>query len=262
MFRVYWLILAASFIGGRASGQLPGQEHLIRLGIASFTNPNSINLAYEYRWKHKAGVAIQGSYFGHGRLPENVFAGDWVALYAQERTDAYVPGLNKTLGTDDWQYLTEDRPLPEAPGSYVPLNSLIAKIGYVMSYASENKRWNLILQPGFFAGRHRYFVISDDIQVFDEWKKTRSWPYIGSYYAVATEQTRFYRQTRSMRRHNTAIYGLSYDLGISARLGKRFFVELRGVAGYNLHVIFESAPPAPAGRFFGQLGVSVGYAIH
>ena len=262
MRRLCFLVFITLLAGcARGFGQHPGRSHLLRLGLASVVRPGNASLSYEFRWNAKAGIAIQGCYYQHNRTPETVFEGDWITTYAQQRVDSNVPALQKILYTGEWQYLTENRPLPEAPGSYVSLNSLVFKIGYVMPYTSGNGRWSLMLQPGVFAGRHRYFSISDDTRAFGELTQSWSSPYLGAYYATTTERTRFYRQTRSMRIRDAALYGLSYDLAVAFKPGKRLFVELRGGPGYNLNEVFEAGLPAPARRFYGQLGINIGYTI-
>ncbi len=260
MPRYFFLILAAVFACVRGAAQAPERRHLLRAGVASVLQPNSANLAYEYRWNPKAGVALEAIFYGHGRAPESVFEGDWVTTYAEQRVDSFIVWSHKALNDGQWRYITENRPLPEAPARYVALNSLVLKLGYVMPYTSKNGRWSLLLQPGFFAGRHRYYSIVDDIQLLGAVEDGWTW-YVLTSEARALQRTRFYKQTRVMRIQDAAIYGLAYDVAVSHKVGKCLSVELRGCIGYNLNAVFEAAVPAPARRFFGNLGINIGYTF-
>lgn len=227
--------------------------HIVRLDLLGLCT-KGLSLDYELRPKGQDGIDIQLNYLDHGDLHRQFFNGDWIRTYAQTRVDSLFPQSENPLQSSGWKYLGDIEPLPAVPEK-VSVSSVYVKASFSVPYTTANGRWTLLLQPGYFAGRHQYFEVKDVIQVED--KREDIWYLNGGYKAI--QQALYYRQIRSMRLKNKALFGMAFDLALSRRLYKSLFIELRGSLGLNINAAYSETLSAPANRFWVRPAVNAGW---
>lgn len=238
------------------------QRRAIKCDLIAFGR-NGLQLGYEYRQKPNASFEFQFGFERH--LPPEgveVFHGDWLKYYAQDKTDTLVKSTLSTVGSSGWQYFDEERPLPEVP-TFTPHSTFQAAGLYRISFQNGERPWKLFLQSGLLLTLHRYFESRDALHI--EQRATESWDYINAQGQARTVRyyLTLYEEQRSIRLKNNWRAGVAYQLGLSRRLGKHLFVE--GRIDLGLHIgppPYESPePPRIAQRLPVKGALLVGWAF-
>ncbi len=254
----FLLFFLLSFVSVKLQAQQM-YRHTLKADLIPFFKDGYAG-AYEYRFSLKNSVELKGN-FGRHELPnDNIFNGDWSVFYAERKTDTLHRYFNELLGSSGWEYITEQRPLPQV-GAFVPKSTLQLAFGFRFIFEKNKKPWRIFLQPGFSATHHQYYEIADLIKVEKNIEDT--W-LTGTYpnERRVKRRTLAYHQVRSMRLSNKWIFGLGYDVGIARKFGQHFFLEGRLNTGANFSLPYEEPePPTPAKRFWAQPVLMAGWAF-
>ena len=251
----YLLLCSLVFGSWRlANAQLPVSKHQLRFELAAPLQ-KGLGLAYEFRPKAGTGFEIQLNYRQFNRPSPDMFHGDRIVPYGEQRSDSIIIWSGKPLNNGQWSYIGENRPMEILP-EWLSLNYGYAKIGYLYYLPWASTRWQFFLRPGLFAGLYQYYHVEDNTRVIRDITETTALNIQG---AQRRDRKVYYEQTRSMRLEKHISYGITYDAGISRMLGRHFFLEARGMLSLNLNPAPEPDPAAPVRRLAAQASLLLGY---
>jgi len=222
-----------------------------------------VQLGYSIRQRNNNAVEFQLGYERH-RHPEGVrvFNGDWHRQYYQEKTDTIVLQTSIRVGSSGWKYLGNDRPLSKVP-TFVPHETFQLAGLYRIPFLNGDSPWHFFMQVGFWGILHRYYENRETLHVSD--RSDAVWYYtnaLGQERKV-THELLLYEQRRSIRLKNDWRAGVAYQMGVSRRLGKHWFVEGRLDLGMNIGPPpYETPePPLLARRIPVKPALLVGWAF-
>ena len=219
---------------------LPAQtlrHRAVKCDLIAFSR-NGAQVAYAFGQNQKSSFEIQVGFEQHKKpAGVEVFHGDWLNLYGEEKLDTLVQSTHVLVGSSGWGYLDEQRPLTEVP-TYVPHSTLQLAGLYRISFLREQSPWKVFLQSGFFVTLHRYFENREAL--FVNHRLTESWDFVNNF--GQDRKVKYdliiYEEKRSIRLKNDWRAGVAYQLGVSRRFGKHFLAE--GRLDLGLHI---GAPP-------------------
>lgn len=238
------------------------RHHALKLDLVA-PSRNGLHLTYELGLKPRNSVEFQLTFERH-TIPKavEVFHGDWLNNYAEERIDTFNKFANQLVGSSGWNYRGEERPLSAVP-TYVAHSTAQFAGVYRIPFLPQESKWGIFLQTGFFVTLHRYYENREKLLVLDRVTEQGSIPDFLGQERYRKHSIYLYQQQRSIRLNNHIRGGVAYQLGVSRRLGKHLLLEGRLDAGMHIGPppYEEPAPPVVARRIPWKPAFMVGWVF-
>lgn len=222
-----------------------------------------MQVGYAVRQRNDNMFEFQFGYERH-RHPEGirVFNGDWHNRYAQDKFDTLLLPSNIRTGSSEWQYLGGNLPLNKVPTFVANETFQLAGL-YRISFYNGESPWHFFLQAGASLTLHRYFENREFLALTSS--AMESWLFTDQigFDRKVNYHVQFYEQRRSIRLKNDWRAGVAYQMGVSRKLGKHWFVEGRLDLGMNIGPppYEDPEPPLLARRLPVKPALLVGWAF-
>jgi hypothetical protein len=206
----------------------------------------------------KTALELRGLYGSFPVEEENIFLGKLVTHYAERRADTLDNYFNKVNSSSGWVQFGEGKPLPPVP-DFIAKSFWQTSFGFRFLFQKKRSPWSVFLQPGLSVCWHEYYEVDQQLTVDADTKQTLIEGQHPYQFRINL-RTLYYTQTRTMYLRNSWILGLAYDVGVSRKFGKHFFLEGRLNTGANLSIPYEEPmPPVPVRRFWARPSLMAGW---
>lgn len=242
VLRIIFLFLS---LISTAVSQAQGLRHrTLKLDVVA-PSRKGLQLAYEMGLKSQNSFELQVMFERHSPpAGVEVFHGDWLRNYAEEKIDTINTLTNQLMASSGWRYWGIDRALPEVP-TYVAHSTVQAAGVFRIPLLHSESKWGIFLQTGFFVTLHRYYENREKLVVVERLEDESE---ISSYFGIARYQRHSlyrYQEQRSIRLKNHLRAGVAYQVGVTRKLGRHLLLEGRLDAGMHIGPQPYEKPDAP-----------------